>query len=115
MTQPQEQQQSKFTPEIPPAELQLPSEKVTTIVVDDIKNNSILIITVDVNSPAQKMAVAPVFSKLLAPYTETLRNKRVTVMLMSTKENINLIPEDEMNKAGWYKKEESRLILPFSK
>ena len=99
----------------PSSELQLPADRVTTINVDDIKPNSILVINIDVENPIQKMAVAPVFSKLLAPYAAKLREKGVTVMLMTLHENINLISEEEMNNAGWEKKGKSLIINPFSK
>lgn len=118
MTQPQEQQQpfeSNMLPPEPPKELQLPADRVTTINVDDIKPNSILVINIDVGSPIEKMAVAPVFSKLLAPYAAKLREKGVTVMLMTLHENINLITEEEMANAGWEKKAKSLIINPFSK
>lgn len=127
MTQPQAQQQpaAQQNPEstsqegvmLPPADNQvtLPTDKVTVINVDEIKPNSILIINVDVDSPVQKMAIAPVFGKLLSPYTTKLREKGVTVMLMSLHENINLISEEEMNKAGWEKKTKSLIINPFQK
>ena len=118
MTQPQTQQQPlTSTPAAadPPSELQLPADRVTTINVDDIKPNSILVINIDVENPIQKMAVAPVFSKLLAPYASKLRDKGVTVMLMTLHENINLISEEEMNRAGWEKKAKSLIISPFSK
>jgi hypothetical protein len=84
--------------------------KVVTLNIDDIKPNTVLVINVDVDGPEQKMAVAPAFAKLLAPYIPTLKEKRVTVMLMSVNESINLITEEEMNKAGWEKKEKSRII-----
>jgi len=100
---------------VPPSELQLPANRMITINVDDINPNSILVINIDVVSPIQKMAVAPVFSKLLAPYAQKLRDKNVTVMLMTLHENINLITEEEMNKAGWEKKAKSLIINPFSK
>lgn len=105
----------KPQPSAPPSELALPADKVTTINVDDIKPNSILTINIDVATPTQKMAVAPVFSKLLAPYASKLREKGITVMLMTLHENINLITEEEMNKAGWEKKAKSLIISPFSK
>ena len=106
--------QETNTPETqePVAEIKLPTDKVTVINVDDIKPNSILIINVDVENPVQKMAVAPVFSKLLAPYASKLREKSVTVMLMTLNENINTVTEEEMNRAGWHKKEESLIIKP---
>jgi hypothetical protein len=102
-------------PASPPANLELPAEKIATINIDDIRPNTILVINVDVDSPVQKMAVAPVFSKLLAPYAPKLREKGVTVMLMSLHENINLISEEEMNKAGWEKKAKSLIINPYEK
>lgn len=108
MNQPEQQQ----TPNQPDPEVKLPTDKVTVLNVDDIKPNSILIINVDVESPVHKMAVAPVFSKLLAPYANTLREKKVTVMLMTLNESINTITEEEMNRAGWHKKEESLIIKP---
>lgn len=116
MTQPQEQQQPlNPTPVEPPSELALPADRVTTINVDDIKPNSIIVINIDVATPTQKMAVAPVFAKLLAPYASKLRAKGVTVMLMTLHENINLISEEEMLVAGWEKKAKSLIISPFSK
>jgi hypothetical protein len=119
MTQPQEQQQplnpAPVTTAEPPSELQLPAERVVTINIDEIKPNSILVINIDVENPVQKMAVAPVFSKLLAPYAAKLREKGVTVMLMTLHESINLISEEEMERAGWEKKEKSRIINPFAK
>jgi hypothetical protein len=101
-------------PEIPP-EVNLPADKITTLNIEDIKPNSILIITIDVQSPVQKMAVAPVFSKLLAPYAPQLREKGVTVMLMTANESIDLVSEADMNAAGWFKKEKSLIINPFDK
>ena len=115
MSQPQEQQ-VPLTPE-PPSEIMLPPQttKAVTLNMDDIKPNSILVINIDVENPIQKMAVAPVFSKLLAPYAAKLREKGVTVMLMTLNENINIISEEEMNAAGWEKKGKSLIINPFGR
>ncbi len=126
MTQPQAQQQplspelirQQALPENPsetPAEVRFPADKVVSINIDDIKPNSILVINIDVENPIQKMAVAPVFSKLLAPYAAKLREKGVTVMLMTLHENINLISEEEMSNAGWEKKAKSLIIKPFGR
>ena len=96
----------------PPRTFNLPTDKVTTINMDEVKENSVLIITINVAGPEEKMAVAPVFSKLLAPYAVELRKKHVTVMLMTANENLTNITEAEMNAAGWHKKEESLIITP---
>jgi hypothetical protein len=102
------------SPTLPPSELQLPADKVTTINVGDIKPNSILIVHVDV-PPELKGAVAPSIAKLLSPFTKILREKCVTVMIMSPHESIELIPEEVMSNAGWEKKAKSLIINPFSK
>jgi len=96
----------------PPRTFDLPTEKVTTINMDEVKENSVLVITINVAGPEEKMAVAPVFSKLLAPYATELRKKHVTVMLMTATENITNITEAEMNAAGWIKEQKSLIITP---
>lgn len=98
-----------------PQTVDLPAEKITTLNIDEIKPNSVLVITIDAASPTEKMAIAPVFSRLLAPYVPILREKRVTVMLMTSKENINVVSEDDMNAAGWFKREKSLIINPYDK
>ena len=95
--------------------IELPAEKITILNIDDIKPNSILVINVNISTPEEKIALAPIFSRLLAPFANTLREKRVSVMLMSLNENINLISEEEMNAAGWEKKGKSLIINPFGK
>ena len=102
-------------PETKSNEVSLPAEKISILNIDEIRPNSVLIINIDVESPEEKMAVAPVFSRLLAPYTPLLREKRVTVMLMTSNENINVINEEDMNAAGWFKKEKSLIINPYDK
>lgn len=98
-----------------PKEITIPAEKVTIINIDDIKPNTVLVINIDVNTPEEKMACAPAFGKLLAPYAAILKEKRVTVMLMSTKENISQISEEEMANFGWEKKGKSLIINPYEK
>jgi hypothetical protein len=74
-----------------------------------------MIINVAVSSPAQKMAVAPIFTKLLAPYAMDLKQKHITVMLMAVGESIDLVTKEDMEAAGWFKKEKSLILNPFEK
>ncbi len=120
MTQPQSNPTSAETsvttpaPEAPTV-VDVPAEKVTQINIDEIKPNTVLIINIAVDGPEQKMAVAPIFGKLLAPFAKKLKEKGVTVMLMALHENITLVSEKEMNAAGWEKKNKSLIINPFDK
>ena len=99
----------------PPRDISLPTDKICVINIDELKPNSVLVIQINVNGPHEKMAVAPVFSKLLAPYANELRSKRITVMLMTANESITTIAEEEMNMSGWFKKEELLIITPDKK
>jgi len=102
-------------PQPPTTHVGLPAEKVVVLNLDDVKPNSILVINVNIESPEEKMALAPVFARLLSPFSNILREKRVSVMLMSKNENINIVSEEDMNAAGWFKKEKSLIINPFDK
>ncbi|HQI44905.1 MAG TPA: hypothetical protein PLC59_02370 [Bacteroidales bacterium] len=99
-----------------PNEVTLPPEtvKAVTVNIDDIKPNSVLIINIDVENPLQKMAIMPTFSKLFSSHAAKLREKNVTIMIMTIHENINVVSEEEMNAAGWERKDKSLIINPFN-
>lgn len=109
------QQEVNNNSAIPSPEVKLPTDKVTIINVDEIKPNTILVIKVDVENPMQKSLVAPVFGQLLKSHAEKLKAKNVTVILMTQKESMDLITEEEMNAGGWFKKEKSLIINPYDK
>lgn len=90
------------------------AQSCVTINMDEIPKNSVLIIKLNVNNPEEKMAVLPTIAKLFVPYKDILREKSVTVMMIGAAESIDIIPEAEMNKAGWHKKEQSLIINPFT-
>ena len=81
--------------------------------LEELPDNSVLIIRVDVPGPMEKDAAASSLSQGLSKYENILRKKRVTIMVMTTKESfetvtresIAAITEEQMNKAGWYRKE----------
>jgi hypothetical protein len=73
--------------------------------LEELPENSFLVIRVDVAGPMEKMAASSEIARGLARYTHILQEKRVTVMVMTPKENINILTEEEMNQAGWVRKE----------
>lgn len=97
-----------------PNEIKLPIENFKIINMDDLKPNSMLVINIDVEQ-SQKMTVSPVFAKLLNPYAAQLKEKHISVVIMTVKEHIDVISEKDMNAAGWYKKEKSLIVNPFDK
>ena len=90
-------------------EITLPTDNVTVINVNELKNNSILIIKVDAPTPGHKMMIAPAFQKLLQPYGPAFKEKTLQ-SFMTTKEDLTVVTEEEMAAAGWEKKT-NRLLL----
>lgn len=81
--------------------------QLETLCLDDIPPNSFLVIRVDVAGPMEKyMAATGIASKLL-PYHDMFRAKNITIMIMTPKEGFEILTEDEMNKAGWYRKKDN--------
>lgn len=76
-----------------------------TLCVDDIPKNSFLIIRVDVAGPMEKNLAAKGIVPELMKYKSVLQEKLITLMIMTPKENLEVLTEEEMNQAGWFKKE----------
>jgi len=100
--------------EFPPSKVVLPAETdvAITINIDDIKQNSILLVKLNIE-PEQKMTIFPILAKLFAPYASQLKNKKVSIMMLTLNENIEIVDEAEMNQSGWFKKEKSLIINPY--
>lgn len=93
----------------------IPCDKVTSICINDIKPNTMMIIHVNAPTQVQKIKFYETLQSLLSPFKEILKEKKVTVVVMGITETIEMIPEDQMNNAGWFKKEASLIINPYNK
>jgi hypothetical protein len=102
-------------PESTESKIEIQADTIKTIDIKDLPPNSILVIKLDVANFSQKLLVAPAFSKLFKPYAEQLKEKHITILLMAKNESIDVIPEEEMNRAGWVKREKSLIVNPFEK
>jgi len=87
-----------------------------TLDLDNVKPNSVLIVKLSGNDSmhAQRMQQG-IISMVLAPRAEKLKDKKLTVLFMASDDNIELISEEDMNEAGWQKKEKSIIIEPFKR
>jgi len=79
--------------------------ELQSLSVDDIPNNSFLVVRVDVSGPMEKMVAANDLLKLIQPYKDILAQKNVSLMVFTPKEGFEVLTEDEMNMAGWVRKE----------
>ena len=117
----QEVNQSKPTPELSDAEkidqaaAELEAATLsTTIDFENIKPNSVLVIKIPAANPGYHARVhAAIVQGILNPRIEILKEKKLGVLFMTTEDEIELLSEEDMNKAGWVKKDKSSIISPF--
>jgi hypothetical protein len=78
---------------------------------DDLKANSVLLVKVNADDPQYSHGFQMgVIRHVLEPRAKLLKEKKVTVLFMSDKDNLSILSEEEMSQAGWEKKEKSRII-----
>jgi hypothetical protein len=58
---------------------------------------------------------AAIVQGILMPRQEILKDKKIGVLFMTTEDSIELLSEEDMNKAGWVKKDKPLIINPFDK
>lgn len=78
--------------------------KLEVLAVDDIPDNSFLIIRVDVPGPMEKYMAANELAKVLGPYHDLFKRKNVSIMIMTPQEKFDIMTEEELNQAGWVRK-----------
>lgn len=78
---------------------------------DNVKENSVVLIKVCVDDPFHLQMMQNVIVKqVLNPRIEKLKEKKICVLFMRAGDDISIMDEDDMKKAGWEKKEKSRII-----
>lgn len=83
---------------------------------DNIPKNAVILIKLDVNDPMRVQMMQQVIAKqVLEPRIEILKQNRVCVLFMSAGDDISVMSEEEMSKAGWTKINKSLIINPFDK
>lgn len=84
-----------------------------TLDLEAVPKNSVLIVKIgtDDHLYANNLQMG-IIERVLNPRVEILREKRLTVLFMAREDDINILTEDEMGKAGWVKKEPSLIIQP---
>jgi len=81
----------------------------------DITPNTVLLVKVNVDDPEYAHAFQMgVVKHVLEPRFDLLKEKKVTVLFITDKDDLTVLSEKEMNEAGWEKKEKSLIIKPYS-
>ena len=101
------------SPSIPPPALEKLVQWGNVVDLDNIPQNAIVMIKLNVTDPMRaNMMHRAIAKQVLEPRIEKLKEKRVCILFMQTGDDISVMTENEMNQAGWEKKEKSRIIIP---
>lgn len=99
------------SPSTPPILLEDIVKWGNTLDFDSVKENSVVLIKICVDDPLHLQMMQNVIVKqVLTPRIEKLKEKKVCVLFMRADDDISIMDEDDMKKAGWEKKEKSRII-----
>lgn len=73
--------------------------------LDEIPDNSFVLLKVDVAGPMEKNQAADGLVGILDQYQDIFIKKKLTLMILTPKESLEVLTEAEMNQAGWFKKD----------
>ena len=98
------------SPATPPSLLGEIVQWGNTIDFDNIPQNAVVLIKLDVSDPFRVQMMQKVIAKqVLEPRIEKLKEKHTCILFMQSGDDISVMTEAEMNKAGWIK---TGLIIP---
>lgn len=79
--------------------------------LDNVPPNSVVLIKLNVSDPFRvNMMQRAIAKQVLEPRIEKLKEKKVCILFMQEGDDISVMTEEDMGKAGWAKKEPSRII-----
>ena len=84
-----------------------------TIDFDAAPKNSVLVVKISTEDHLYSNNIQMgIIERVLKPRMDILKEKRLTVLFMAANDDISLITEADMLKAGWVKKEPSLIVTP---
>jgi hypothetical protein len=101
------------SPSNPPPLLGELIEWGNTLDFDNIPHNAVVLIKLDVGDPFRVQMMQRIITKqVLEPRIEKLKERHICILFMQAEDDISIMTEEEMKKAGWVKKEPSIIITP---
>lgn len=99
------------SPSTPPPAIESLVQWGNQVDFETVPENAVVMIKLNVNDAMRvQMMQRAIAKQVLEPRIETLKKKRVCILFMQTGDDISVMTEEEMGKAGWEKKEKSRII-----
>jgi hypothetical protein len=102
------------SPSSPPILLESLVKWGNEIDFDHITENAVVLIKLNVDEPLHlQLMQNAIIKQVLNPRIEKLKEKKVCVLFMRAGDDISIMTEEDMNKAGWTKTNKSLIINPF--
>ena len=99
------------SPSTPPPAIESLVQWGNHVDFESVPENAVVMIKLNVQDPMRVQIMQRAIAKqVLEPRIETLKQKRVCILFMQAGDDISVMPEEEMNKAGWEKKDKSRIL-----
>lgn len=95
----------------PVVELPVNTDK-KVINIDELNPNSVVVIKISAEGMQQRMAATQQIAMALRPLRDLIQTKNIAFIVMGTNEAFEVLDEEQMNQIGWYKKEESLIVVP---
>lgn len=82
--------------------------------LENLNQNTVIVLKLG-GDEGHKIRMHRAFIQFLAGRGDILKKKKITVLFLNDGDGLEILKEEEMNRAGWYKKESSRIITPYSR
>jgi hypothetical protein len=101
------------SPSTPPPSLEEIVQWGNKLDFDNLPQNSVVLIKLAIDDPFRVQMMQKIITKqVLEPRIQKLKDKRTCILFMQSGDDISVMTEEDMGKAGWEKKEKSLIIKP---
>jgi len=81
---------------------------------DNLPHNAVVMIKLNVHDPMRVgMLQRAIAKQVLEPRIEKLKENKTCILFLEAGDDITVMTEEDMGKAGWEKKEKSRIVTSF--
>ena len=79
---------------------------------ENLKENSVIVLRIG-GDAGHKMRMHQAFVRFINSKGDLFKKKKFTVLFLEPEDGLDVLTEEDMDKAGWQKKDPSRIIKPF--
>jgi len=118
MNEETEQLNNRIIPAEEPEDFKAAYDKIVQIdkiiSLETLNPNSVIVIKLG-GDEGHRIRMHQAFIKFLNSKQSLFKSKKLTVLFLDNTDDISSISEEDMNKAGWYRKESNLIVNPFSR